>query len=80
MQITVVVVSICNDLSDPLFGGVGLVGVKSRANAFFWPNLSFVLSPILSLLSIHGLVVVGWGLRTDRVFSLSPSLALFSNF
>ena len=27
-------VSLWNDLSDPLFDGVGLVGFKSRANAF----------------------------------------------
>ena len=27
-------VSLWNDLSDPVFGGVGLPGFKSRANAF----------------------------------------------
>ena len=27
-------VSLCNDLSDPIFDGVGLAGFKSRANAF----------------------------------------------
>ena len=27
-------VSFWNDLSDPVFGGVGLAGFKSRANAF----------------------------------------------
>ena len=27
-------VSLWNDLSDPVFGGVGLAGFKSRANAF----------------------------------------------
>ena len=27
-------VSLWNDLSDPMFGGVGLAGFKSRANAF----------------------------------------------
>ena len=27
-------VSLWNDLSDPVFDGVGLVGFKSRANAF----------------------------------------------
>ena len=27
-------VSLCNDLSDPVFDGVGLLGFKSRANAF----------------------------------------------
>ena len=37
---------------------------------------SFFLSPtILSFSSVHGLVVWGWSLWTDRVFSLSPGLA-----
>ena len=27
-------VSLCNDLGDPLFDGVGLAAFKSRANAF----------------------------------------------
>ena len=27
-------VSLCNDLSDPVFDGVGLAGFKSKANAF----------------------------------------------
>ena len=30
-------VSLWNDLSDPVFDGVGLVGFKSRANAFLLP-------------------------------------------
>ena len=36
-------VSIWNDLSDPVFDGVGLTGFKSRANAFLlaWSTLSF---------------------------------------
>ena len=29
-------VSLQNDLSDPMFDGVGLAGFKSRANAFFF--------------------------------------------
>ena len=27
-------VSLCNDLADPVFDGVGLVGLNSKANAF----------------------------------------------
>ena len=27
-------VSLCNDLSNPVFDGVGLAGLKTRANAF----------------------------------------------
>ena len=71
------VVSLWNDLSDPVFDGVGLAGFKSRTNAFLlaWSAISFLSPTILSSSSFHGLVVWGWGLWTDRVFSLSPSLA-----
>ena len=69
-------VSLWNDLSDPVFDGVGLAGFKSRTNAFLLARsaLSF-LSLFLSFSFFHGLVVWGWGLWTDRVFSLSPGLA-----
>ena len=42
-----------------------------------WHDLLILfLSPaVLSFSSFHGLVVWGWGLWTDRVFSLSPGLA-----
>ena len=41
-----------------------------------WHDLLFFLSPtVLSFSSFHGLVVWGWLLLTDRVFSLSPGLA-----
>ena len=70
-------VSLWNDLSNPVFHGVGLVGFKSRANAFLLASsaLPFLSPTILSVSSFHGLVVWGWGLWTDRVFSLSPCLA-----
>ena len=70
-------VSLWNDLSDPVFDNVGLAGFKSRANAFLsaWSALSFLSPTILSSSSLYGLVVWGWGLWTDRVFSLSPCLA-----
>ena len=60
-----------------MFDGVGLVGFKSRANAFMLTRsaLSLVFLTILSSSSFHGLVMRGWGLWTDRVFSLSPGLA-----
>ena len=36
----------------------------------------FFLSPtVLCFASFHGLVVSGWGIWTDRVFSLSPGFA-----
>ena len=34
-------VSLSNDLADPVFDGVGLVGFKSRANDFYWPKLLY---------------------------------------
>ena len=65
-------VSLWNDLSDPVFDGVGLVGLKSRANAFLWHDLLSFLSPtVLTFSSFHGLVVWGWGLWTDSVLTLS---------
>ena len=33
------------------------------------------MTPTIFFFSFHGLVVGGWGLWTDRVFSLSPGLA-----
>ena len=70
-------VSLWNDLSDPVFDDVVLAGLKSRANAFLltWSALYFVSPTVLSSSSFHGLVVWGWGLWTDRVFSLCPGLA-----
>ena len=66
-------VSLRNDLSDPVFDGVGLAGFKSRANAFLlaWSALSFLSPTILFDFSFHGLVVWGWGLLTDSVLTLS---------
>ena len=71
-------VSLWSDLSDHLFDGVELADFRSRANAFLVARsaLSFSSPTILSFSSFHGLVVWGWGLRTDRVFSLSSGLAL----
>ena len=62
--------SLWNDLSDPVFNGVGLVGFKSRANAFLLAKLlAYILSPAVFLFSsfILWVGVVGLGLRTDRV-------------
>ena len=70
-------VSLWNDLSDPVFDGVGLAGFKIRANAFLLASsaLSFLSPTGLSFSSLHGLVVWVCGLSTDRVSSLSPGLA-----
>ena len=49
-------VSLWNDLSDPVFDGVGRADFKSRANAFLlaWSALSFLFPTILSSFSFHG--------------------------
>ena len=64
-------VSLWNDLSIPVFDGVGLLGFKIRANAFFLASCSLTFCLLLFsiyLLSFYGLVFRGWGLRTDGVF------------
>ena len=70
-------VSLWNGLSDPVFDGVELAGFKRRVNSCLLARstLSFLSPTVLSFSSFHGLVVWGWGLWTDRVFSLSPGLA-----
>ena len=63
-------VSLWNDLSDPVFDGVGLVVSRAGPMPFYWPSCSFTFCLLLfslSLLSFYGLVLWGWGLRTDRV-------------
>ena len=75
-------VSLWNDLSDPVFDGVGLAGFKSRANAFLWPSCSFNFCLLFSL-SLHlfyGSVLWGWGLRTDRVFIALSLLRVTNHF
>ena len=44
-------VSLCNDLSDPVFVGVGLAC-----------SILSILFYLFSFSSFHGLVVLGWGL------------------
>ena len=62
--------SLWNDLTDPIFDGVGLAGFKSKANAFF---------PFLFFLSIGWYFEVGvFGLI--GCISLSRSLALPTSF
>ena len=53
-------VSLWNDLSDPVFDGVGLAGFKSRANAFFLPSCSLPFCRLFSLSpSFYGIVGAG---------------------
>ena len=78
-------VSLWNDLAEPLFDGVGLAGFKSRANAFFIglscsiPTIVFYYFP-LSLFPVYRLVLWGWGLRTEKVYTvqyINHSLSAF---
>ena len=56
-------VSLWNDLSYPLFEGVGLAGFKSRANAFLLALSALsVVSPTILSSFFHGLVVWCFGL------------------
>ena len=54
-------VSLCNDLGDPVFDGVGLAGFKSRATMPFYCHSCSLPSIILWV------CIVGRGLRTDWV-------------
>ena len=70
-------VSLWNDLADSVFDGVGLVGFKSRANAFYWPRSLFIFYcfPCLFVLSLGSYCGAGViGLIGCKL--LSPSLAL----
>ena len=63
-------VSLWNDLSDPMFNGVGLAGFKSMANAFLLALLlAHFLCPAVFPFScfIKWVGVVLLGIRTDRV-------------
>ena len=73
-------VSLWNDLADPVFDGVELLGFKSRAKAFLC-GLSLSLSFCLPLYSLTFLSSICWycGAAVFRLIeckSLSPSLAL----
>ena len=75
-------VSLCDDIADSVFDGVGLVGFKSRANIFSlaYAALSlFVFYYSHSFLSVCCYCGAGvFGLRRCR--SLCPSLALHPSF
>ena len=68
-------VSLWNDLSDPVFHGVGLAGFKSRANAFMLASSAFfcLLLLYLFLPSMGWLFGVGVFGLIDRSHSL-PAL------
>ena len=63
-------VPLWNDLSDHVFDGVALGVSRSGPMHFYWPSCSLAFCLLLfslSLRSFYGLVLWGWGLRTDRV-------------
>ena len=52
-------VSLLNDLGDPIFDGGGLAGLKSRANAIYWPSCLlhfFTVFPFSSFILWVGIV------------------------
>ena len=72
-----------NNLGDPLFDGVGLVGFKSRANVFNIPccSLPFCLLWFsIFLLSFYGLILCGWSLWSDMVLISLTQLCIASLF
>ena len=64
-------VSLWNDLANPVFNALGTGRYQEQGQCFFI-GLSCSISTIvfysLSLLSVHRLVLWGWGLQTDRVY------------
>ena len=72
-------VSLWNDLSDPVI----LIlwdwwGLRAEPKKSLQIRHDFLFPTIFYFSSFHGLVVWGWGIRIDRVFSLSPDLALLT--
>ena len=63
--------SVClwKDLNDPVFNVVELAGFKGSANAFSLSK-SAIYFCLLLFYSLHGLVVLGWGLRIDSFLTL----------
>lgn len=77
-------ISFWNDINEPVFDGVGLVGLRAEPMLSSWPNLhSRSLSRARNYFPIFfltGVRCVELGLRINRVNSLSPSLALLTLF
>ena len=69
-------VSFWNDLANRNRSMVWACWIQEQGQCFFIglsssiPNIVFYFFP-LSLLSVYWLVLCGWGLRTDRVYTLS---------
>ena len=72
-------VSLWKYLADPVFDGVGLLGFRKGPMLFFI-GLSCSIPTIvfnyfsLSLLSVYRLVLWGWSLRSDRVYTTLSTL------
>ena len=59
-----------DDLYDLVIDGVGLAGFRAGPMLFYWPGCSLPFCLLLFSLSRHsfyGMVLSGWGLRTDMV-------------
>ena len=70
-------VSLWNDLSDPVFDAVDWRVSRAEPMRSCWHDLLFLFCLLLFYLFLPsmGWLCGGWGLWTDRVFSLSPDLA-----
>ena len=68
-------VSLWNNLGDPVFDGVWLMGVNSRANAFSWAQLlpQFMSLTVYLFLVILCVDIVGRGLQTDMLLIVQCS-------
>ena len=71
-------VSLWNDLSEPMFDGVGLAGFESRANAFLlaWSALSFCFLLFYLFLSYMGWLCGVWVFGLIECSHSLPGLAL----
>ena len=75
----------CSPLSVPLVGRCGTYGFQEPCQCFLIglscsiPTIVFYYF-LISLISVHSLVLWGWGLLTDRVISLFLSPALQTSF
>ena len=76
-------VSLSNDLGDPVFDSVGLGVSRAGLMPFYWPSCSLpscLLLFSLSLLSFYGLVLWGWGFRTDGVLIANSQPCVANRF
>ena len=74
--------SLWNDLGEPVFDGVGLGGFKTRSISFLLVSIAPFLCPTVFPFSSFILLVgfVGWALRTDTVLIALSQLCITNHF